>query len=276
VAVSLFIGGCGADPLASGDSSFTTVALLAPSSSVDAPTDAVVHTSSSVLASVPAPSSTIEVVPSATVSTSTSVVASREVSSTQLGGTQLEQPAIWPAAEVVFADPVDAAADFMGGDHTALGEFEMHGERIGEIVVHRLDEDDQVTTLDRSRLLMRQLAPTNGWYVISALSPEASISHPQAGALVAAGPVEISGEARGYEANMIYAAFLPGDSAVRYDMGHTTVGFYDPEPYAVAVDLSAVPAGTTVVLRVQADDGIGQGGFSAVPVVVLDEIPATD
>jgi hypothetical protein len=188
---------------------------------------------------------------------------------------ELEQPAVWPAADVVFSDPVDAAAGFVGDDSVALGDFEAQGDDAGEIVLYRRDEIGAPTTLERSRLLLRRLDPTEGWYVVEARGTEASITTPEAGGSVVAGLVSITGEASGFEANMNYVAYLAGDEQVRYDSGFSQVGSFEAIPYAVSVDLSAVPSGTTVVLQVEADSGIGQGGFSAIPVVVRSRIPET-
>ena len=59
--------------------------------------------------------------------------------------------------------------------------------------------------------------------------------------------------------------------------GDTTVGYFDGLlPYRMTIDLGNVPSGSTAVIHVESDSGIGQGGFSAIPVVVVDQIPATD
>jgi hypothetical protein len=95
--------------------------------------------------------------------------------------------------------------------------------------------------------------------------------------VVVAGPLEVSGEGKGFEANMFYLVHPPGDTTARYDTGYTTVGYLDGlVPYRITIDLGDVPSGSTAVIHVESDSGIGQGGFSAIPVVVVDQIPATD
>jgi hypothetical protein len=209
------------------------------------------------------------------------VVVSDPLSVVLPGTVQLAQPAIWPAPNVVFADPVDVAVEFISrfvdSSPAAVGEFEPLGEGVGEIAIHGFDELVVIvdTRNERSRLTVRQLAPTNGWYIVAARSDRATITSPPAGAVVFAGPVKLVGEASGHEGNMNYLAALAGDWGVRYDEGYTQVGLYDPLPYRVTMDLSAAPAGSTAFLMVISDSGIGQGGFSAVPVLVLDQLPAT-
>ena len=90
----------------------------------------------------------------------------------------LDQPAIWPAADVVFATPEEAAADFVSaaliseGD-PALGEFQQGDARSGEIAVLFAGETGNLDPpMEKGVVLLRQIGPTDGWYVIaSAPSP---------------------------------------------------------------------------------------------------------
>ena len=117
----------------------------------------------------------------------------------------LDQPAIWPAADVVFATPEEAAADFVSavliseGD-PAFGEIQQGDARSGEIAVLFAGETgDLDPPLEKGVLLLRQIGPTNGWYVIAATSDGAMIDTPSALEEIPAGPATVSGEGRGFE-----------------------------------------------------------------------------
>ena len=99
---------------------------------------------------------------------------------------------------VVFATPEEAAADFVSqvliaeGD-PVLGPFQQGDARSGEIAVMFAGETGE---LDPPReagvLLMRQIGPTDGWYVIGATSAGAVIDSPSALQEVPAGTVTVS------------------------------------------------------------------------------------
>ncbi len=93
------------------------------------------------------------------------------------------QPAIWPAADVVFATPQEAAADFVANVlHVAplLGEYVGGDARSGEIEVFSPGE---TTPGSRSLLFLRMLGPSDGWFVIGAANPNVTISTPEANAV---------------------------------------------------------------------------------------------
>ena len=86
-------------------------------------------------------------------------------------GVVLAQPAIWPAADVVFATPEEAAADFVRtvlGVEPLLGEYVGGDSRSGEIEVFSPGE---TTPVSRGLLDLRILAPNDGWFVIDAANP---------------------------------------------------------------------------------------------------------
>ena len=185
----------------------------------------------------------------------------------------LEQPAIWPAADVVFTTPVAAASDFVSevlGVPPALGEFQQGDSRSGEIEVLLLPEGGGGAETVRSVLLLRQLGPSNGWFVLAAINGANTITTPVSMAEVAAGPVEVAGAGRGFEATVIVEAFVAGRSEL-YEQQITQGGpFETAEPYSVTFDFSGLDSGTTMMLLVRGGVGLetDPGEFSAIPVVI--------
>ena len=185
-----------------------------------------------------------------------------------------EQPAIWPRADVVFATPEEAARDFVTsalGVAPVLGEFEQGDAHSGEIEVFSPGEGANPRAVSRGRLLLRQLGPDNGWFIIGAVNDNASITTPASMAEVAAGPLTVAGVARGFEANVIVSAFPAGDAAARFDQSITQGGAAaTPEPFTVSLDLSGASPGAVVTLLVRGGVGLetDPGDFGAIPVVI--------
>jgi hypothetical protein len=214
-------------------------------------------------------------------STSTSVATTTTVATTTSGEAVtptsapvgLEQPAIWPAADVVFDTPEQAAEDFVAavlGVPPRLGEFQQGDGRSGEIEVLAPGETDEGSTVARSLLLLRQLGADNGWFVLAAVNDKASISSPEASAEVTAGPVTVEGVGRGFEALVVVEAFRPGDP-VALDQVITQGGSTETaEPFTVQVDLSGAEPGEVVMLLVRGGVGLetDPGDFGAIPVVI--------
>ncbi len=196
----------------------------------------------------------------------------------------LDQPAIWPAADVVFATPEEAAADFVSavliseGD-PALGEFQQGDARSGEIeVLFAGETGDLDPPLQKGVLFLRQIGPTDGWYVIAATSDGAVIDAPSALDEVPAGIVTVSGQGRGFEGTLVVSAFPPGDDATQFDFAIGAGGaFEDLQPYSVELDLSGAADGDVVVILVHGDTGLGQdpGTFAAIPIVIAPAPSAT-
>jgi hypothetical protein len=112
----------------------------------------------------------------------------------------LEQPAVWPAADVVFDTPEAAAEDFVAevlGVPPVLGEFRQGDSRSGEIEVFFPGEGDAATPVARGLLLLRQLGPSDGWFVLAAVNDNASITAPASMDQVAAGPLIVEGAREG-------------------------------------------------------------------------------
>ena len=210
-------------------------------------------------------------------------VAGPEVAPTQ-GRQDLDQPAIWPAADVVFATPEEAAADFVSavliseGD-PVLGEFQQGDSRSGEIAVLFAGETgDLDPPLEMGMLFLRQIGPTDGWYVIAAVSDGVMIDTPSALEEIPAGTVAVSGEGRGFEGTLVVSAFPPGDDAATFDLEIGAGGASaDLEPYSVELDLSGAASGDVVVILVRGDTGLGSdpSTFAAIPIVITSAPSAT-
>lgn len=194
---------------------------------------------------------------------------------------QLDQPAIWPAPDVVFDTPEEAAADFVSsvliseGD-PVLGEFQQGDARSGEIAVLFAGEaGDLDPPIESGILSLRRIGPTDGWYVIAASSDGVVIDTPSALAEVPAGSLTVAGEGRGFEGTLVVSAFPPGDNDAELDQQVGAGGALDElEPYSVELDLTGAADGDVVVILVHGDSGLGSdpSTFSAIPVVVA---PAT-
>jgi hypothetical protein len=186
----------------------------------------------------------------------------------------LEQPAIWPAADVVFETPEAAAEDFVTtvlGVPPRLGEFQQGDTRSGEIEVFSFGEGDLGPPVARGLLLLRQLGPDDGWFVLAAANQNASITVPLAGERVVAGQIAVEGVARGFEANVVVTAFVAGHVTDQFDQQITMGGADEtPEPFSVSVDLTRASPGEVVVLLVAGGSGLetDPGDFGAIPVVV--------
>jgi hypothetical protein len=203
-----------------------------------------------------------------TTTTDSTTTASGSTSTT--GVPTLEQPAIWPAPGVVFDNPEAAAADFVSevfGVPPNLGEFQQGDSRSGEIEV--LSPAEAGGTAIRSVLLLRQLGPEDGWFVLAAIGGN-TITSPASGSEVVAGAIEVSGEGRGFEGLLVIEAFTAG-STTRLDQQQTQGGSTEAtEPYSVNLDLSGASSGDTVLVLVRGGVGLetDPGEFSAIPLTI--------
>lgn len=191
-------------------------------------------------------------------------------SSTTVAG--LEQPVIWPDADTYFSTPEAAAKDFVSkvlDVPPTLGAFQAGDSRSGEIVVFSPGEGNG-TKVPRGTLLLRQLGAKSGWFVIAAVNEFASITTPEARAVVAPGPVTVKGKARGFEANVVVRAFVVGDDVELTKVVTQGGAMETAEPYSVSLDLSAAPRGAMVMLLVRGGVGLetDPGEFGAIPIVM--------
>jgi hypothetical protein len=184
------------------------------------------------------------------------------------------QPAVWPAAGVVFESPDAVATDFVEkvlGRGLLLGEFMAGDAHSGEIEVLSPGDGGGTPSL-RGRLLLRQLGATGGWFVIGASDQAVSITEPASGATVPPGPLTVRGRARGFEAAIHVHAFVAGDATAMLDSEIARGGVSAPEPFETVLDLSGAPYGATVVVLVRADTGqeSDPGPFTVLPLVIAD------
>lgn len=195
-----------------------------------------------------------------------------ETSTTEIAS--LEQPAIWPAADVIFTTPEEAAVDFVEkvlGVPAVLSEYMAGDSRSGEMIVYSPGEGDAATPVARGLLALRQLGPADGWFVIAAINEFAAISTPESMAEVPAGSLTVEGVGRGFEANIVVTAFIAGDYGTILDQQITMGGAMETaEPFSVTLDLSAAAPGDVVVLLVRGGVGLetDPGEFGAIPVVI--------
>ena len=184
---------------------------------------------------------------------------------------QLEQLAIWPQANVTFTSPEEAATDAVRqffGVPAVLGEFMRGDLRSGEIEVFSNGEGQ---SLVRSTLILRQLGPNNGWFVIAAIHPEITITSPPSGTGVPPGPVTVTGSARGYEGTVVVTAYISGDVSRVIDQVVITGGQQsEAQPFSAELDLSDIPSGESVAIVVRGDTGLSEdtGEFSAIALRV--------
>ena len=186
----------------------------------------------------------------------------------------LEQPAIWPAADVVFTTPDEAAADFVSQVlqvPVVLSDFRAGDSRSGEFELWFEESGNPIEDSPRGLLLMRQLGPSSGWFVIGVANDMATIAVPEVGATVPAGPLPVEGTFIGFEASGTIYAYVAGDAARLLDSQQTMAGSMgEPGPYSVTLDLSAAEPGSTVMLVVRGGVGLetDPGEVGAIPVVI--------
>ncbi len=184
----------------------------------------------------------------------------------------LEQLALWPAASVVFASPRAVAEDFIVqvlGVPPEIGDFMAGDSRSGEIEVFSPGSPPS----PRGLLLLRQLGPSNGWFVIGTLNDNALITNPEMGRQVSAGPITVEGLAEGFEATVIVEAYVAGRAQQVLDRHVTFAGnFGDPQPFQVVLDLSGASPGDTVLILVRGGVGLetDPGDFGAIAVEIVE------
>ena len=146
--------------------------------------------------------------------TTTTAPVETTTTTTTPADTGLEQLAIWPAADVVFATPEEAATDFVEqvlGVPAALGAFQQGDARSGEIVVSSVPEGGG-NAVPRGTLLLRQLGADDGWFVLAATSDVQTFTLPVDGAEVAAGPLTVEAAGRGFEGTVVVSARVAGQA----------------------------------------------------------------
>ena len=122
----------------------------------------------------------------------------------------------------------------------------------------------------KSTLVLRQLGPSDGWFVLAAASDNATISAPAVAAMVARGPLPVEGKARGFEAAVGVSVSLAGHPETLDAVSTLAGSAATPEPYHVTLDLSKANTGAVVMLLVRGGTGLetDPGDFGAIPVMV--------
>lgn len=211
--------------------------------------------------------------------TSTSTPSSGSASSPTSGAAttapvELEQPAIFPAADVVYATPEEAATAFVTevlDVPVNLGEYQGGDSRSGEIEVRFAGEGGTGPGIVRTVLLLRQLGPESSWFITAAVNDAASITSPGQGDAVPPGPFTLSGLARGFEGAVTVTASVAGHPEQVLDTEQAIAGSLEtPEPFSVPLDLSKAEPGSTVMLMIRGGVGLetdpGETGAIAVTV----------
>ncbi len=258
------LAACGSD----GKSALTTAVVVTTSATAAESTSSVGTTTVVPPTTAAAPTVPPTTPPTAPTTTEPATIAPATTTSV---AAQSRQVAIWPAADVVFASPEAAATDFVTkafGFSPTLGTFEQGDTRSGEISV-LLGEASSPPTL-RSTLVLRQLGPDDGWFVVSAINVSMTIDAPVAQSTVPSGELQVSGTGRGFEALIVVEAFVAG-SADKLDTQTALAGSAETaEPFTVALDVSGAHAGDTVVILIRGGVGLENdpGEFSALAVTI--------
>lgn len=182
----------------------------------------------------------------------------------------LEQVALWPDASVVFTSPQAVVEDFVVQVLRVppeIGDFMAGDSRSGEIAVYSPGDPPS----QRGLLLLRQLGPRNGWFVIGTINDSALITSPESGQTVPSEEVLVRGLAEGFEATVIVEAFVAGRAEPILDRAVTYAGNLGvPAPFEVTLDLSEARTGETVLIIVRGGVGLetDPGQFGAVAVVI--------
>lgn len=183
------------------------------------------------------------------------------------------QLAVWPAAGVVVTTPEAAATDFLAavfGDGPVIGDFIAGDSRSGEFEVFATVEGAPIGA-PRSVLVMRQLGPDDGWFVVAAGSEVATITTPQSMTTVPAAILDVEGVGTGFEATIVVSAFVAGQPDSELDRQVVMAGnLGEALPYLVTLDLSAATPGDVVVVLIRGGTGLetDPGDFGAIPVVI--------
>lgn len=186
----------------------------------------------------------------------------------------LEQPAIFPAADVAYATPEEAATAFVTevlDVPVKLGEFQAGDSRSGEMEVLFAGEGGTGPGIVRTVLLLRQLGSDNAWFILAAVNDAASITSPAQGDAVPPGPFTLSGVARGFEGAVTVTASVAGHPEQVLDTEQAIAGSMEtPEPFSVPLDLSDAEPGSTVMLMIRGGVGLetdpGETGAIAVTI----------
>lgn len=203
-------------------------------------------------------------------STTTGAPAATSTPTTTVSGEA--QSAMWPAADIVFATPQAAAKDFVAkvlDVAPSLGDFQQGDSRSGEINVFSPGEGGS-DPIQRATLVLRQLGPKNGWFVISAESKGVSITNLSTGDEVVPSKITVQGQGRGFEGTLVATAYVAGDDGELSKAVTQGGSMAETAAYKVSLDLSAAKPNTTVFVLVRGGTGLetDPGEFAAIPLTV--------
>lgn len=211
--------------------------------------------------------------PTTTVAETTTTGAEATTTTSTTAPVALEQPALWPAVDVVFTTPDEAAEDFVRevlGVTPTLGEFQQGDARSGEIAVLSPGEGGG-NSVARGTLLLRQLGASDGWFVIGVASDVQTFASLQSGDEVPAGSLTVDASGRGFEGTVVVSARIAGQAGEPLDSVVAQGGsFAEPAAFTVELDLSGAAPGDTVILLLQGGVGLetDPGEVAAIPVVI--------
>ncbi|MFV0524571.1 MAG: hypothetical protein ACK5RL_08740 [Acidimicrobiales bacterium] len=183
-----------------------------------------------------------------------------------------DQQVVWPAADVLFTTPEEAAEDFMVtglGVPAEVGTFRAGDPTSGEIDLLFAGEGGAAEIV-RGVANVRVSGDEGGWWVVSVSNPAAEITSLDYAEEVPAGPLVVEGNARGFEGTVVVSAHRSGESGA-LDQDVVQAGsLADAEPFTAELDLSTVSPGTVVVIMVRGDTGVegDSGEIGALPVVI--------
>ena len=259
---------CGSDD----DTAATTPTPATTAAPTTAPTVVPRTTAAPTTATTAAPAPTTAAPPPTTAAAvPTTVPTTTVVVPTTVGPLGMPPIAVWPADDVRFDTPEEAASDFIAevfGVEPLLGPYLSGDSMSGEFeVLSPLDDDDPTTTRPMGvTLFVRQFGA--GWFVLGAASDGVTIDAPGALAEVPAAPLQVNGSGRGFEGTVVVRAIRPGDPTP-LDLDILITAWDPPVPYTATVDLSGLTTGDVVAVIAVGDTGIAATGeFSAIPVVI--------
>ena len=182
---------------------------------------------------------------------------------------QLEQPAIWPAANISFQTPEEAAEDFVRnalGVEPHISEFQGGDSLSGEIDVYSPESE-----VVRGTLLLRKLGPSMSWFVTAAVNANNTITNPVHQSSIDPGVTSIIGKGRGYEAQLRVTAIDPSAYSQPIDQQFPMGGSAEEAlPFSTTLDLNEATSGSIVTIILQGSAGLEEdpGDFCAIAVTI--------
>ncbi len=191
--------------------------------------------------------------------------------STTAPAPQIPANAMFPAPGTVYETPEAAARAFVEevmGVPARLGDFMAGDSLSGEI---EMGVEGASADVVRGTILLRRAGPGAPWFVIGVVNEHATIASPEAGSVVPAGSVTVTGVARGFEGLVHVFAVLADDPGTIVAEARTQAGAMEESlPYSVELDLSGLAPGDRVILVVHGGVGLetDPGDTGALGIVI--------